>query len=175
MTIFIIAFICILLLLAIAPFLIGYTVVRITEKERPKGFGKAIYYKSKDGLIEQQKIAHRAATFIPNNIPKKEIVKRILTSALLLLYGGYGVATDSLHMPARGDTVELYGISAWLMYMSFMFASLNLLTVVLDHYDRRDNESIYRAFEKFFKIMACIFFLIAMFTWLTQEDLKHIH
>lgn len=158
-------FFSIFLLMVISPFLIGYSVVKLTEKERPKGFGKDLYNKSKTGMIAQQKIAERAeqlAKFIPNFIPKKERLKNSLIAVFLLLYGGYGVATDSLLFPARGGALELYGVPAWLMYIALIFASLNLLAVVLDHYDKRDNESKYKSFNKFSKVMAWIFCIISM-------------
>lgn len=163
-------FFSILLLMVISPFLIGYSVVKLTEKERPKGLGKDLYNKSKTGMIEQQKIAEQSAKFIPNFVPKKERFKNSLIAVFLLLYGGYGIATGSLLFPARGGALELYGAPAWVMYIALIFTSLKLLAVVLDHYDKRDNQSTYKSFNRFFKVMAWIFFIISIILAVGQHS-----
>jgi len=112
-------------------------------------------------------------SYKPNHISLFSRIYNGVAAFLLIIYGAYGVATDSLFMPARqGNALELYGYSAWLMYVAMLFASLNLLTLVVDHYDKRDNEKYYRKIEKIFRNFGYGFFgcaLVASFQLSGQD------
>ena len=57
------------------------------------------------------------------------------------------MAFNDLLLPSRrGGGVHLHDGSAWIMYAAMICACLVMLSVVLDHYDRRNNERHYRAF-----------------------------
>jgi hypothetical protein len=82
--------------------------------------------------------------YVPNRIPAKERARHVGLSLLLIGYGGYGVWVNDLYLPGRRAGVHLHDEAAWLMYAAMLAASLVLLSVVVDHYDRRDNERHYR-------------------------------
>jgi hypothetical protein len=61
------ALLSILILAIISPIIIGFLIVKLTERERPKGIGKAIYDKSTEGIIEQRVKAERLSIFSPTS------------------------------------------------------------------------------------------------------------
>jgi len=83
----------------------------------------------------------------PNRIPVSARLLHAGLSLFLLAYGGHGVLVDDLFIPAkRGRGLHLHGMGAWIMYGALVMAALNLLAVVVDHYDTRNNERQYRSF-----------------------------
>ena len=85
--------------------------------------------------------------YIPNQIPSGERTSHVLLSLALFAYGSYGVRVNDLYVPGKhGRGVHLHDTPAWVMYGAMICACLVMLSVVLDHYDRRNNERHYRAF-----------------------------
>jgi hypothetical protein len=67
----------------------------------------------------------------------------------LLIYGGIGLWIDDIYIPGkRNGGAHLHGPAAWAMAAAFAMGALNLLSVVADHFDRRNNETNYRLFGK---------------------------
>jgi len=88
----------------------------------------------------------------PNEIPAGERWSSVGLSVFLLLYGGWGVGRNDLYVPGkRGPGVHLHDGAAWLLFAAMICASAVMLSVVADHYDRRDNERHYRAFATWFR------------------------
>lgn len=99
----------------------------------------------------------------PNRIPLGERVINILLSLFLLGYGSYGLSIDDLHIPGkRTEGLHLHGLAATSMFVAMCFAIANLLAVVIDHYDTRDNEVSYRNFAIANKYAAISFFAGAL-------------
>ena len=104
-----------------------------------------------------------AKMYTPNRIPSGERMVNTVFSAALLLYGAFGLAIDDLYIPGkRGHGVHLHGSPAWIMYCAFIFASLNLMSVVIDHYDTRDNEINYKVFARVTQVLGWVFFAAAI-------------
>ncbi len=104
----------------------------------------------------------------PNHIPANERGWNIVFSILLFAYGSYGIWINDLYLPGkRGRGMHLHDIPAWIMYGAIICACLVMLSVVVDHYDRRNNETNYRLFAQVFKFLGWGFFalslIIAMF------------
>jgi len=103
------------------------------------------------------------STWRPNQIPKRERNIKIGLSLFLLAYGGLGVAFDDLFVPGRRTRgAHFHGQEAWLMYGAMICAALVLLSVVVDHYDRRNNEGQYRTFARIFQILGWTLFATAL-------------
>ena len=86
----------------------------------------------------------------PNSIPAGERTVAIVFSVVLFAYGSYGVWVNDLYVPGkRSKGIHLHDVPAWIMYSAMICACLVMLTVVADHYDRRDNEINYRNFAKY--------------------------
>ena len=92
---------------------------------------------------------HRMAFDSPNHIPAGVRGWNIFLSIILLSYGTFGVLVDDLYIPGRHTKgLHFHGEPAWIMYGAMICAVLNLLSVVVDHYDGRNNEVNYRRFAK---------------------------
>lgn len=88
-------------------------------------------------------------TYIPNVIPEEERRANIIFSVLLFAYGSYGVWVNDLYIPGkRSRGVHLHDVPAWIMYAAMICACVVMLSVVVDHYDRRNNERHYRTFAE---------------------------
>jgi hypothetical protein len=90
----------------------------------------------------------------PNKIPLKERMINKFFSAVLIIYGGYGIYVNDLYIPGkRSSGVHLHDEPALLMYAAFICGALVMLSVVVDHYDERNNEHKYQVFAKTFKYL----------------------
>ena len=98
--------------------------------------------------LEPQPRFDQYGRYIPNQIPLNQRVMHVLLSLVLFAYGGYGVWVNDLYLPGKRRGVHLHDTPAWIMYGAMTCACLVMLSVVLDHYDRRNNERHYRAFAK---------------------------
>lgn len=97
---------------------------------------------SADELPPQQQY-DEGGRYVPNHIPYGERTSCLIFSTLLLAYGTYGVWVNDLYLPGRRGGVHLHDLSAWSMYGAIVCACLIMLLVIVDHYDRRDNEYNY--------------------------------
>ena len=101
--------------------------------------------------------------YIPNEIPKGERGISTLLSLLLLAYGSYGIWSNDLYLPGkRSRGVHLHDSPAWVMYGAVLCACLVMLSVVVDHYDRRNNERSYRVFANALKVIGWTLFGLSL-------------
>lgn len=90
----------------------------------------------------------RSEVFAPNKVPRAERWFNALLAVFLLCYGAIGFYSNSMSVGGRGRTwVLLREGPAWLMSAAMVVGALVLVSVVVDHYDRRNNETIYQAFK----------------------------
>ena len=84
------------------------------------------------------------AQYLPNHIPWETRIAHLLLAMAMLTYGIHGIWTDDLWIPAKhGDGVHFHGFPAWIFFASLLLAAASVLSIVVDHYDRRDNEEFY--------------------------------
>jgi hypothetical protein len=80
----------------------------------------------------------------PNRVPRKTRMANAVLAAALITYGSYGLYIDDIFVPGKGgEGLHFSGIGAWLIYASILCATANLISVVVDHYDKRNNEIYY--------------------------------
>jgi hypothetical protein len=102
-------------------------------------------------------------TYTPNHISTKERTQCILFSVGLLIYGTIGVVRDDLYIPGkRSRGMHFHGIPCWIMYFAFLFAAANLISVVVDHYDSRNNETNYKKFANLTRRIGWVLFITAI-------------
>ena len=100
--------------------------------------------------------------YIPNSIPLSTQIFHLIISIGLISYGTYGIIVGDIYFPGkRSRGVHFNGISAWFVYFAFIFATCNLLSVVIDHYDKRNNEDGYKLIALVFAILGWGSFIIA--------------
>jgi len=102
--------------------------------------------------------------YAPNHIPCKTRVVNILMSAFLIIYGTVGIYRDDIYYPGRQGRpgIHFQGGPAWILYAAMICATLNLLSVVADHYDERNNETNYRFFAKVTGSLGWILVVVAI-------------
>ena len=103
---------------------------------------------------------------IPNRIPRSERVINVLYALFILALGALGLCYGELLLPGKrtsGPTdLGLQGLPAWLMYGAMACAICVLLSSVVDHYDRRNNEVSYRRFAQVSKVCGWSLFFLAL-------------
>jgi hypothetical protein len=78
-------------------------------------------------------------------------MQNIIFSILLFAYGSYGVWVNDLYIPGkRSKDIHLHNVPAWIMYGAIICACLVMFSVVIDHYDKRNNEAGYKLFANVF-------------------------
>ena len=99
----------------------------------------------------------------PNHIPAGDRAWYVIFSLLLLAYGSYGVWVNDIYVPGkRSKGIHLHDVPAWIMYGAIICACLVMLSVVVDHYDRRNNETDYKLFATTFKFLGWCFFGLSL-------------
>ncbi|WP_395621692.1 hypothetical protein [Dokdonella sp.] len=86
--------------------------------------------------------------YVPNEIQLGERVRHLVFSLLLLAYGAFGLWVNDLYVPGKRRGIHLHDVPAWVMYGAIICACMVMLSVVIDHHDRRNNEKHYRTFAK---------------------------
>ncbi len=100
--------------------------------------------------------------YVPNEVPLKERWFNLLSSAVLLSYGTYGIWINDLYIPGkRGNGVHLHDLPAWVMFAAFFSAVVVMISVCVDHYDRRNNEVKYQWFARVVKLVGWGFFCLS--------------
>lgn len=104
--------------------------------------------------------------YIANIISPWHRYVNIFLSISVLSYAIYGLIVGNLIIPAkRGKYVELYGLASYVMFLAALFSAAYLLSFVFDHYDKRNNEKIYRKSQRYFYRCAwgtfCCAFLVS--------------
>lgn len=86
-------------------------------------------------------------TYSPNHISTKERTKCILLAAALLMYGVFAWYRGEVYIPDRsGDGIRFTVTACTLIYCGLITGAANCISVVVDHYDKRNNEANYRKF-----------------------------
>ncbi|MCB1886314.1 MAG: hypothetical protein KDH20_01795 [Rhodocyclaceae bacterium] len=100
---------------------------------------------------------------VPNQVPLRERIGYGILAACLIGYGGYGLATNDVALPGRrGHVTHLHDVPALLMVGALACGALLALSVIVDHYDERDNEHRYRAFARHARRLGFALFFAAL-------------
>ena len=83
----------------------------------------------------------------PNNFSVAERVRNTILAMFLLGYGAWGLYVDDLFIPGKRGGMHLHGTGAWMMYGALVCSAAVALALVIDHYDRRNNEHHYESFK----------------------------
>lgn len=81
-----------------------------------------------------------------------------------ILYASHGIYAGELYIPGRrGGGVTVRGVSAAVLSAAVLAAVVNLAARVLDHYDRRNNETFYKKLGETTKFAFWMLFALSFF------------
>lgn len=104
----------------------------------------------------------------PNAIPPGRRLINSLGSIALIVWGAYGLYRNDIPMPTRYGTDHVSGLATWFLSGAMICAAANLGSVVIDHYDRRNNELSYANFAAITQWLGWALFIGAWFQSLFQ-------
>jgi hypothetical protein len=108
--------------------------------------------------------------YTPNHIPRGERIASAVVSVVLLGYGSYGLWVNDLYLPGRRSKgIHLHDLPAWVMYAAIVCACLVMLSVVADHYDKRNNETNYRRFAQVGRVVGWTLFGLSLIISLIRQ------
>ena len=88
--------------------------------------------------------------YIPSKISLQTRALNLVVSIFFIIVGGYGVWQNDLMITLGGGrccpvkAYHLHDQVAILMYLGLLLVSICLISEIVDHYDKRNNEQIYR-------------------------------
>lgn len=98
----------------------------------------------------RRRVDRAGQPYIPNSIPFSRRIWHVFLSTLLVAYGTVGLLLNEVLVPGRRGSGYVYrDIPMWLVLGAMLAATCNLLAVVIDHYDRRENERYYRIWARY--------------------------
>jgi hypothetical protein len=102
---------------------------------------------------------------VPNHIPVKNRVINSIIGIIIIIYASIGLYKGEIHIPLspRGSGITFIGSTAIFAAIALIFVAIFLLIVVVDHYDKRDNEKYYRYCGNFCIVCAVLFIIIGTF------------
>ncbi|WP_289032009.1 hypothetical protein [uncultured Paraglaciecola sp.] len=100
--------------------------------------------------------------YFPNHVPLKNRVTSLIFIFLLLGYGAHGLYKGELFLAYRSSEVTLFGNALVIALISFLMGCAYFTLTILDHYDKRNNEHIYRRLEAIFKGFSALIFVVAL-------------
>ena len=96
--------------------------------------------------------------YCPNRIPLRTRVFVAFFAAILIAYGLHGLLTDDIFIPGRQSKgIHFQGLPALCLFSAMCLAASACIAVIVDHYDRRDNEA---AYQKIVNVL-CLLDLVA--------------
>jgi len=86
----------------------------------------------------------------PNTVPAVQRVLNLFLALVLVSYGLFGIVQGQMKISPPRSRIGLvfYDRPLWLLAASMFVGALVLVSVVVDHYDRRNNEHHYRLFKR---------------------------
>ncbi|MBT9519570.1 MAG: hypothetical protein IV101_01635 [Dechloromonas sp.] len=112
-------------------------------------------------------------TYVPNRVALKSRIANCQLSLGMIAYGFWGIRRDDLIVPiAKRTASHFHSIAAWIMYAAMLCASVHLAAVVMDHYDRRNNEHIYQRLGELSRKIGWVLFGIAFIVGLTHHQIE---
>lgn len=105
--------------------------------------------------------------YIPNVIPLRERMASIFIFVILLGLSAYAIIYQHVEMPIGGrrhaSLYEFNGYEITVPVICFAFAMIGFLSSFVDHYDKRQNEHIYRAVRRYCLTIAFFLYVVSIF------------
>ena len=122
-------------------------------------FGKTSTWRPVDPNAQK-----RTEPYVPNVISGWNRSWYVIYALVLIAYCGLSLYSDTFYVPAKsGRGVTLHGARAAIMCIAILCGIACLISMVMDHYDRRDNEEAYKLFAMRAKYTGWGLFFLALF------------
>lgn len=115
-----------------------------------------------DDLVREARGKVTGGVHYPNQISQPLRRKYLLQSLGIALYAIFGLCVGKVAIPIRFQAYTFEGGAALALVSAMFMAIFNMLSVVIDHYDKRDNEHIYERFARLTYILGWAFFVLAI-------------
>lgn len=98
----------------------------------------------------RERAKSRFGVYLPNRLSTSERLAYCALALALVAHATLGAYIDDLIIPSRrrGPDVHVHGWQAWLIACAIYLVAISLISRVIDHYDKRNNEHRYRQFER---------------------------
>ncbi|HHI5411747.1 TPA: hypothetical protein ACPXMY_003217 [Vibrio metoecus] len=124
-----------------------------------KLFVKKSFLNKRNGKYEFIK---KSKPYKPNVIPQNIRILFLSIAAGLVLYGLFGINHGEIYLPSkRGHGVTFIGDSIFVLFGSFVVLAICCIIIVVDHYDKRNNEHLYDLALKGLGYVSLAFFIAA--------------
>lgn len=114
------------------------------------------------------------SNYKPNHIPKNERIFSFLYGAGLLIWATYGLIAGELIIPGRrgreGTVFTEDGL--YFVAIAFILGSVNMFLVIIDHYDKRDNELNYKYASRTLIFVGIVLIIVAIYSNKETTDKK---
>jgi uncharacterized membrane protein YecN with MAPEG domain len=96
--------------------------------------------------------------------------------SIIIIYALVCLIRNAFYIPSKRGMIVFRDESAWLTFIVFFIAAINILSNVVDYYDKRDNAEFYRKFRKITFwlgwIMLVLSLLLDLFVFNKGQTLK---
>lgn len=111
---------------------------------------------------------HKPGSYIPNEIPLKSRITSGIFASILIAISGYAIYRQHIVIPyavkrRRNALFEFTGAETIIPILAMTFATIALLAIVLDHYDKRFNERTYQLITNIGMGIGLFLYMISMF------------
>jgi len=118
----------------------------------------------RDHEAVRNRIKSRFGVYLPNRVGVAERLAYCALALALLAHATLGLCMDDLVIPSRrGPHTHLHGWQAWLAAGSVYLVAMSLISRVIDHHDKRDNEVSYRQFEQVCWYLSAALVIVSFF------------
>jgi hypothetical protein len=107
--------------------------------------------------------------YVPNSVPAIRRWVQASISFSLMSYGVYGLWIDDISMPTKRGMLHFHGFEAIILFLCIVCFAAHFFAIVVDHFDKRDNEIRYRSFENWIAFVGWCFGLISIIVLMVKH------
>jgi uncharacterized membrane protein len=109
-----------------------------------------------DSLVSEARTRAAGEVHYPNHISRPLRRRHLLQALAVAAYAINGLWFAKIVLPIKAHVLVFEGRSAVVLGSAMLMAALNILSVVADHYDKRDNEAQYERFAQITRVLAWV-------------------
>ena len=105
----------------------------------------------------------KTGKYIANRIPWDVRRRNIYFSTISLIFGIMMLIKDDsvLRFSFLSHPLHLHALPGYMTFMSCLFAATGYASVIIDHYDQRNNEKSYRIFLRYTSIISIVLAILS--------------